>query len=91
MAIIKIANAVEWLLKCPVPEGDSIGPVGDRNIQHIFFNMEEAPVTSTTSGALKTYVNKALSSLPRKIKHHVTLTTNTCLYCPSDIAFKNFL
>jgi len=90
-AIIKIADAVEWLLKCPVPEGDSIGPVGGGNIQHIFFNMEEAPVAFATSGALETYVNKALSCLPGKTKHHVKLTTEARLYCPSDVAFKNFL
>ncbi|KAF9514525.1 hypothetical protein BS47DRAFT_1343123 [Hydnum rufescens UP504] len=65
--------------------------MGDGNIQHIFFNMEEAPVTFATSGTLKTYVNKALSSLPGKIKHHVTLTTDARLYCPSDVTFKNFL
>ena len=53
MAITKIAGVVEWLLKCPVPDGDSIGPVGGGNIQHFFFNMEEAPVAFATSGALE--------------------------------------
>ncbi|KAF9519852.1 hypothetical protein BS47DRAFT_1481746 [Hydnum rufescens UP504] len=73
------------------PRVDSIGPVGGGNIQHIFFNMEEAPIAFATSGALETYVNKALSSLPGKIKHCVTLTTEARLYCPSDVAFRNFL
>jgi len=90
-AIIKIADAVEWLLKCPVPEGDSIGPVGGGYIQHSFFNMEEAPIAFATSGALETYVNKALSRLPGKTKHHVELTTEARVYCPSDVTFKNFL
>ena len=60
-AITKIADVVEWSLKCPVPEGDSIGPVGGGNIQHIFFNMEEAPVAFATSGALEAYVNMVRS------------------------------
>ena len=60
-AVTKIADAVEWLLKCPVPEGDSIGPVGGGKIQHRFFSMEEAPIAFATSGALEAYVNMVRS------------------------------
>jgi len=91
MAITKIADAISWLLKCPVPEGDSIGPVGGGNIQHIFFSMEEAPIAFATSSALEAYVNEALSHRPGKRKRHIELTTETRLYSPSDVAFKNFL
>jgi len=73
MAITKIAEAVEWLLKCPVPEGDSIGPVGGGNIQHVFFNMEEAPVAFATSGALEAYVNVVCSLTLRPGIFHVDL------------------
>lgn len=73
-AITKIADAVEWLMKCPVPEGDSIGPVGGGNIQHIFFNMEEAPVAFATSGALETYVNMVHSRALRAGVSHVDLS-----------------
>ena len=60
-AVTKIADVVEWLLRCPVPEEDSIGPVGGGNIQHAFFSMEEVPLTFATSGALEDYVNMARS------------------------------
>lgn len=73
LAITKIAEAVEWLLKCPVPEGDSIGPVGGGNIQHIFFNMEEAPVAFATSVALEAYVNMVRSYALRPCIFHVDL------------------
>ena len=73
MAITKIAEAVEWLLKCPVPEGDSIGPVGGGYIQHIFFNMEEAPIAFATSGALEAYVNMVRSHTLRPGVFHVDL------------------
>ena len=73
MAITKIADAVEWLMKCPVPEGDSIGPVGGGNIQHIFFNMEETPVAFATSGALEAYVNMVCSHTLRPGVFHADL------------------
>ena len=57
-AITEIAGAVAWLLDCPVPEGDSIGPVGGGKIQHMFFGMEDAPIEFATSGALEAYVNE---------------------------------
>lgn len=60
-AFNEIANAVEWLLNCPVPEGVSIGPVGGGYIQHLFFHMEEARVAFVTVGALEAYVNKVRS------------------------------
>lgn len=60
-AFAEISNAVEWLLNCPVSEGDMIGPVGGGYIQHLFFNMEEAPVAFVTVGALEAYVNQVRS------------------------------
>jgi hypothetical protein len=44
------------------------GPVGGRNIQHIPFNMENAPVAFATSGALEAYVNEVrFRDLPEHI------------------------
>jgi hypothetical protein len=34
VAVDKIANTVEVLLRCPLPEGNGIGPVGGGHIQH---------------------------------------------------------
>ncbi|KAI0040263.1 hypothetical protein FA95DRAFT_1566555 [Auriscalpium vulgare] len=91
-AITKIADAIEWLLKCPVPEGDSVGPVGGGYIQHRFFGMEEAPVKFATSSALEAYVNAALSRLPKSCGHLcIELATEPRLYSPSDVTLSNFL
>jgi hypothetical protein len=42
--------------------------MGGGNIQHIFFNMENAPVAFATSGALEAYVNEVrFCDLPKHI------------------------
>jgi hypothetical protein len=56
-AVAAIARAIAWLLACPLPDGDMIGPVGGGHIQHSFFGMEEAPVPFVNATALEKYVN----------------------------------
>ena len=58
VAVNAIANTVEVLLRCPLPEGNGIGPVGGGCIQHSFFGMGEAPVSFINTTALESYVNK---------------------------------
>lgn len=58
-AVAAMADTIALLLKCPLPEGDVIGPVGGGCIQHSFFGMEEAPVPFVNAAALEKYVNKA--------------------------------
>ncbi|KAI5997694.1 hypothetical protein F5J12DRAFT_725211, partial [Pisolithus orientalis] len=58
VAINAIANTVEVLLQCPLPEGNGIGPVGGGYIQHSFFCMDEAPIPFVNATALERYVNK---------------------------------
>ena len=58
-AVAAVADTIALLLKCPLPEGDVIGPVGGGYIQHSFFGMEEAPVPFVNAAALEKYVNKA--------------------------------
>ncbi|KAG1884962.1 hypothetical protein F4604DRAFT_1728732 [Suillus subluteus] len=90
-AITKIADTITWLLGCPVPDGDSVGPVGGGKIQHAFFGMEEAPIEFASSQALEAYINEALSHLPGRSKRRIDLAVETRAYSPSDIALKNFL
>ncbi|KAF8904114.1 hypothetical protein CPB84DRAFT_1773464 [Gymnopilus junonius] len=57
-ALDAIVNAVEALLRCPLPGGNGIGPVGGGRIQHDFFGMAEAPVSFINATALENYVNR---------------------------------
>ncbi|KAI6144141.1 hypothetical protein BKA82DRAFT_4180694 [Pisolithus tinctorius] len=84
VAIDAIANTVEVLLQCPLPEGNGIGPVGGGYIQHSFFCMEEAPISFVDAAALGKYVNKALKRRPRQPQDRVSLDTEARLLCPSD-------
>lgn len=91
VAIDAIANTVEVLLQCPLPDGNGIGPVGGGYIQHSFFCMEEAPISFVDAAALGKYVNKALKRRPRRPQDRVSLDTEARLLCPSDVSLKNFL
>ncbi|KDQ19304.1 hypothetical protein BOTBODRAFT_51736 [Botryobasidium botryosum FD-172 SS1] len=86
-----IANTIEVLLRCPLPEGNGIGPVGGGYIQHSFFSMAEAPVPFVNATALESYVNKALERRPGRPQIRVSLETEARLLCPSDVSLKNFL
>jgi hypothetical protein len=57
-AVAKIADTVGLLVRCPLPEGDGIGPVGGGLIQHSFFAMEESAIPFVNSAALEKFVNK---------------------------------
>jgi hypothetical protein len=57
-AVNVIADIVAVLLRCPLPEGNGIGPVGGGRIQHSFFLMEEAAVPFVDAAALENFVNK---------------------------------
>jgi len=65
MAVAAVADTIALLLKCPLPEGDVIGPVGGGYIQDSFLGMEEAPVPFVNAAALEKYVNKACPHVPK--------------------------
>ncbi|KAI6105706.1 hypothetical protein F5141DRAFT_1216459 [Pisolithus sp. B1] len=91
LAADAIANTVDVLLRCPLPEGNGIGPAGGGCIQHSFFNMGDAPVSFVNTTALESYVDKALERRPGWPQAHVSLETEARLLCPSDVSLKNFL
>jgi hypothetical protein len=57
-AVDVIADTVAVLLRCPLPEGNGIGPIGGGCIRHSFFCMEDAPVPFVDAAALENFVNK---------------------------------
>ncbi|KAJ7211613.1 hypothetical protein GGX14DRAFT_623160 [Mycena pura] len=93
IAIEKIAAAVSWLLQCPTPGDNRIGPVGGGLIQHRFFNMGEAPVAFRSPEALEKFLDKAsaLTRLPGNDIRRVELRTEALIFSPSDITLDNFL
>ncbi|KAG8919477.1 hypothetical protein FRC01_001271 [Tulasnella sp. 417] len=90
-AIRLIAMTVDWVMKCPLPEGVSFGPVGGGHMQHKFFGMEEAPIPFETTFAFEVYVNEALQRVPGRVKPSITLTDEDSFFCPSDVRLENFL
>ncbi|KAG5641160.1 hypothetical protein DXG03_005876 [Asterophora parasitica] len=90
-AVTAIAKALSWLLTCPIPEGDTIGPVGGGCIQHSFFDMEEAPVPLVSAAALEKYVNKALTRRPGRPQDTVSFADEACIFSHSDVSLDNFL
>ncbi|KAG8932420.1 hypothetical protein FRC01_014146, partial [Tulasnella sp. 417] len=91
VAIRLIAMTVDWVMKCPLPEGVSFGPVGGGRMQHKFFGMEEAPIAFETTFAFEVYVNEALQRVPGRVKPSITLTDEDSFFCPSDVRLENFL
>ncbi|KAG5638515.1 hypothetical protein H0H81_012152 [Sphagnurus paluster] len=79
------------LLRCPLPEGNRIGPVGGGCIQHKFFAMEEAAVPFVDATALEKFVNEALVRRPRRPQDRVDLKTEALFLSHSDVTLKNFL
>ncbi|KAG8932419.1 hypothetical protein FRC01_014145 [Tulasnella sp. 417] len=90
-AIKLIAMTVDWVMKCPLPEGVSFGPVGGGRMQHQFFGMEEAPIPFETTFAFEVYVNEALKCVRGQVKPSITLTDEDSFFCPSDVNLGNFL
>lgn len=54
----RVAEALKWLRSLPVPEGASIGPLGNGQACHILFKDYRAPMSFTSIEALERFMNK---------------------------------
>jgi hypothetical protein len=57
----KTANAIDWLLRLPVPPGAGIGPLGGGYACHPLFQDWLAPLLFSCNEALEIYMNKVRS------------------------------
>jgi len=57
------ANAIDWLLRIPVPSGAEIGPIGGGYACHSVFKDWTAPLRFTSNEALEIFLNKVRFSL----------------------------
>ncbi|KIO26487.1 hypothetical protein M407DRAFT_243703 [Tulasnella calospora MUT 4182] len=89
----KVAEALEWLRKVPVPRDHvGIGPLGNGLARHQLFKNYKAPLRFSSINALELYLNKALTKRPRRSKTvtPVSLSGERLVFTQSDVDESNF-
>lgn len=88
----KVAEAVRWILNCPLPPEPRFGPVGRGPAWHRVFADHLAPLEFDSVDAVQRYFNKALNQFTPKRAERLTVdfsNEQVCFY-HSDIRPSNF-
>lgn len=88
----KVAEAVRWVLDCPVAPEPRFGPVGCGPARHMAFADRIAPLEFDCTDAVQRYFTKALSRFPQPaaITETVDFSNEEICFYHSDIRPSNF-
>ncbi|KIO20760.1 hypothetical protein M407DRAFT_81220 [Tulasnella calospora MUT 4182] len=88
----KVAEAVRWLLNCPLPAEPRFGPVGQGPARHMVFAESIAPLEFDSIDAVQRYFNKALGRFPKRaaITEGIDFSGEEICFYHSDIRPSNF-
>ncbi|KAG8920054.1 hypothetical protein FRC01_000949 [Tulasnella sp. 417] len=88
----KVAEAVRWVLNCPLPPEPRFGPVGCGPARHAAFPDCTAPLEFDSTDALQRYFNVALSRFPKQwaITETVDFSNEEICFYHGNIEPSNF-
>ncbi|KAI6015593.1 hypothetical protein EDC04DRAFT_2578344 [Pisolithus marmoratus] len=88
----KVADALQWLSKIPVPPDVAIGSVGGGRARHRLFKNYEAPLLFSRKWALEAYMHRALQSIPARCRPApISFINDKVFLTQSDMDKSNFL
>ncbi|KAA1478094.1 hypothetical protein DENSPDRAFT_657798 [Dentipellis sp. KUC8613] len=87
----KIADALQWLRRVPVPQGTVIGPVGGGLAHHRIFKDGKASLAFSSTQALQNYMNKALQWIPKHSRPPpMDFSEDALVFTQSEMDASNF-